>query len=152
QVPIFHVNGDDPEAAAYVAKLAMDWRQRFRRDVIIDIVCYRKFGHNEGDDPTFTQPQMYELISKHESVRTLYQRKLIERGTISREACDAMDERYLGEFNEALNNSRQGPPKPAFAPMHGVWAEYAGGLESSVPDVDSRLDVATVERLGEKMV
>ena len=152
QVPIFHVNGDDPEACAYVAKLAMDWRQRFRRDVIIDIVCYRKFGHNEGDDPTFTQPQMYELISKHPSVRTLYQRKLIERGTISQEACDRMDERFQSEFNEALESSRQGPPKPAFAPMHGVWSEYAGGLERNVPDVDSRLDIATVERLGEKMV
>jgi 2-oxoglutarate dehydrogenase E1 component len=150
-VPIFHINGDDPEAAAYVAKLAVDWRQRFRKDVIIDLVCYRKFGHNEGDDPTFTQPQMYETIRSHPSVRTVYQTSLIDRGSTSQEACDRMDERFHAEFTAALEASRNSPPKPAFAPMHGIWSDYQGGPESDVRDVATAISEARVEELGPRI-
>jgi 2-oxoglutarate dehydrogenase E1 component len=150
-VPIFHINGDDPEAAAYVAKLAVDWRQRFRRDVIIDLVCYRKFGHNEGDDPTFTQPQMYETIRNHPSVRTVYQSALIDRGTTSQEACDKMDQRFHAEFTAALEASRNSPPKPAFAPMHGVWSNYQGGPESEVQEIDTSITAERIEELGPRI-
>ena len=132
QVPVFHVNGDDPEAAAYVARLAVDFRQRFRRDVIIDLVCYRKFGHNEGDDPTFTQPEMYQRIRAHQSVRDRYQSRLIARGTVTAENCDAMAAAFDSEFNEALERVRtQGPPAAPMAPMHGMWEDYVGGPEPS---------------------
>src|SRR3712207_6555236 len=84
QAPIFHVNGDDPEACIRVAQLAFEYRQAFNKDVVIDLVCYRRRGHNEGDDPSMTQPLMYNLIEAKRSVRKLYTEALIGRGDISR--------------------------------------------------------------------
>ena len=84
QAPIFHVNGDDPEAAVRVMRLAFEFRQQFQKDVVVDLVCYRRYGHNEADEPAFTQPRMYELIDAHPSVRELYTQQLVQRGDISR--------------------------------------------------------------------
>jgi len=89
QAPIFHVNGDDPEAVARVASLAFAYRQEFKRDVVIDLVCYRRRGHNEGDDPSMTQPLMYSLIEAKRSVRTLYTEALVGRGDITEEEFEA---------------------------------------------------------------
>jgi 2-oxoglutarate dehydrogenase E1 component len=139
-VPIFHVNGHDPEAAAYVARLAIEWRERFHRDVIVDLVCYRQFGHNEGDDPSFTQPRMYELIAKHPTVRQVYQSRLIERGTVSQADCDRITAEFNAEFDAALEQAKASDPKAAFSPMHGVWTRYRGGLEVNVPDVETAID------------
>jgi 2-oxoglutarate dehydrogenase E1 component len=152
QVPVFHINGDDPEAAVYVAKLAVEWRQRFRRDVIIDLTCYRRFGHNEGDDPTFTQPEMYERISGHPSVRALYQKRVIDRGTLSSSDCDAIDERFLAEFDAALEQSKKAPPKAAFEPRHGPWAEYEGGDEREIADVPTAISAERVSTLSTRLV
>ncbi|HLT40126.1 MAG TPA: 2-oxoglutarate dehydrogenase E1 component, partial [Enhygromyxa sp.] len=150
-VPVFHVNGDDPEAAAYVARLAVDWRERFHRDIVIDVICYRQFGHNEGDDPTFTQPRMYELIKNHPSVRDLYQKKLIERGTVTDADCQAITQEFEDLFSEALDAAKASDPKQAFSPMHGVWQHYHGGDEHEIDDVDTRLDAQTLAELGERM-
>jgi 2-oxoglutarate dehydrogenase E1 component len=90
EAPIFHANGDDPEAVVYAAKVATEYRQQFGKDVVIDMFCYRRFGHNEGDDPTMTQPLMYAKIKDHPSTRELYSRRLIEEGVITREAVDAL--------------------------------------------------------------
>ncbi len=98
QAPILHVNGDDPEACARAARLAFDYRQAFHRDVVIDLVCYRRHGHNEGDDPSYTQPQMYKIIDSMRSVRKIYTETLVRRGDISLEAA----ERSLDDFNERL--------------------------------------------------
>ena len=98
QAPIFHVNGDDPEACARVAELAFDFRQAFHRDVVIDVVCYRKHGHNEGDDPSYTQPQMYKVINQMRSVRKAYTETLIRRGDISLDEAES----FLDEFNARL--------------------------------------------------
>ncbi len=100
QAPIFHVNGDDPEACARVARLAYDYRATFHRDVVIDIVCYRRHGHNEGDDPSYTQPQMYKIIDQMRSVRKMYTETLVRRGDISLEAAEAA----LDEFNTRLQS------------------------------------------------
>jgi multifunctional 2-oxoglutarate metabolism enzyme len=100
QAPIFHVNGDDPEACIRVARLAFAFRQEFNKDVVIDLICYRRRGHNEGDDPSFTQPRMYDLIEKKRSVRKLYTEALIGRGDITVE--DA--ERVLTRFQERLES------------------------------------------------
>jgi 2-oxoglutarate dehydrogenase E1 component len=112
QAPIFHVNGDDPEAVVRVAEVAFAYRQRFHRDVVIDLVCYRRRGHNEGDDPSMTQPLMYNLIEAKRSVRTLYAQALVGRGDITQEEYDAAHrdfqdrlERAFAETHAAQTNS-----------------------------------------------
>ena len=100
QAPIFHVNGDDPEACMRAARLAYDYRRTFNRDVVLDIVCYRRFGHNEGDDPSYTQPQMYKIIDQMRSVRKIYTETLVRRGDISIDEAEAA----LNDFNERLQS------------------------------------------------
>ena len=105
--PIFHVNGDDPEAAVWVARLAMDFRQKFKKDVIIDMLCYRRRGHNEGDDPSVTQPAMYDAIDTKRGVRKTYTESLIGRGDISmKEAEDALRD-YQGQLEQVFNDVRE---------------------------------------------
>ncbi len=144
-VPVFHVNGDDPEAAAYVARLAVAYRQRFHSDVIIDLVCYRRFGHNEGDEPTFTQPSMYELINKQVSVREKYQSVLLERGTVDQARVQKMDDDSRAEFELALDEVRQHGFSTAPPPMHGVWESYRGGGDPG--DGDTKVPRATLETI-----
>jgi len=146
-VPVFHVNGDDPEAAAYVAKLAVAFRQRFHRDVIIDLVCYRRYGHNEGDEPTFTQPLMYELIKKHPTVRELYEQRLKTRGTITQTQIDALHHGLRDEFEEALAEVRARTPGNGKAPMHGVWKDYKGGPDAAVPEVITSISEEKIETI-----
>jgi len=99
EAPIFHVNGDDPEAVTYVAKVATEFRQKFGRDVVIDMFCYRRFGHNEGDDPTMTSPLMYAKIKDHPSTREIYSRKLIDEGVVTQDDVDG----WLKEFETFLD-------------------------------------------------
>ncbi|TDO09128.1 2-oxoglutarate decarboxylase [Mycobacterium sp. BK086] len=105
--PIFHVNGDDPEACVWVARLAVDFRQKFKKDVIIDMLCYRRRGHNEGDDPSMTQPYMYDVIDTKRGVRKTYTESLIGRGDISmKEAEDALRD-YQGQLERVFNEVRE---------------------------------------------
>ncbi|MEO7126467.1 MAG: multifunctional oxoglutarate decarboxylase/oxoglutarate dehydrogenase thiamine pyrophosphate-binding subunit/dihydrolipoyllysine-residue succinyltransferase subunit [Nakamurella sp.] len=106
QAPIFHVNGDDPEAAAWVAKLAVEYRQRFSKDVVIDMVCYRRRGHNEGDDPSMTNPQMYAIIDGKRSVRTIYTEALIDRGDLSPEDAEELVHDYHTKLERVFNEVR----------------------------------------------
>jgi 2-oxoglutarate dehydrogenase E1 component len=111
QAPIFHVNGDDPEACARVARLAFEYRQRFHRDVVIDLVCYRRHGHNEGDDPSYTQPIMYKVIDQTRSVRKLYTETLVRRGDITLEQAEASLEDFNTRLQSVLDEVRT-VPKP----------------------------------------
>ncbi|HLS72132.1 MAG TPA: multifunctional oxoglutarate decarboxylase/oxoglutarate dehydrogenase thiamine pyrophosphate-binding subunit/dihydrolipoyllysine-residue succinyltransferase subunit [Actinomycetaceae bacterium] len=112
QVPIFHVNGDDPEAVARVAELAYAYRQEFHKDVIIDLVCYRRRGHNEGDDPSMTQPVMYSLIENKRSTRKVYTESLVGRGDITQEQAQEALQEYQAELEKAFTETREGwrPP------------------------------------------
>ena len=105
QAPILHVNGDDPEAVTFAAKLAVEYRQRFNRDVVIDMWCYRRFGHNEADEPAFTQPLMYAEIRKHAPVSDLYAARLLREGVIDAAFVDANRAEYIarleGDFEVA---------------------------------------------------
>ncbi len=116
QAPIFHVNGDDPEACMRAARLAYDYRQRFQRDVVLDIVCYRRFGHNEGDDPSYTQPQMYKIIDQMRSVRKIYTETLVRRGDLSIEDAEAA----LTDFNERLQSVLDEVRTVPVPELHGV--------------------------------
>ncbi|MEM6879048.1 MAG: 2-oxoglutarate dehydrogenase E1 component [Bacteroidota bacterium] len=101
EAPVFHVNGDDPEAVTYACRLAIDFRQRFNSDVFIDMLCYRKHGHNEGDDPSYTQPDMYERIRNHDDPRKVYTDKLVKRGDLERKLANEME----AEFNKMLQDT-----------------------------------------------
>ncbi len=107
EAPIFHCNGDDPEAVTFAAKIAVEYRQKFGKPVVIDMLCYRRFGHNEGDEPAFTQPKMYQRIRKHPTVLETYGRKLVDNGTLSQETLDARKAEFRGmldsEFEIATN-------------------------------------------------
>jgi 2-oxoglutarate decarboxylase len=113
QAPIFHVNGDDPEACVWVTKLALAFRQQFRKDVVIDLVCYRRYGHNEGDDPSYTQPLMYRAIDEHRSVRKLYMEKLVNRSDISLDEAEAALEDYRRRLDEAFEETKESAPPQA---------------------------------------
>ncbi|MQM10934.1 hypothetical protein Taro_043832 [Colocasia esculenta] len=104
--PIFHVNGDDMEAVVHVFELASEWRQTFHTDVVVDIVCYRRFGHNEMDEPSFTQPKMYQVIRNHPSALQIYQKKLLDSGCITKEEIDRIQNKVTSILNEEFNNSK----------------------------------------------
>ncbi|HEX2063662.1 MAG TPA: multifunctional oxoglutarate decarboxylase/oxoglutarate dehydrogenase thiamine pyrophosphate-binding subunit/dihydrolipoyllysine-residue succinyltransferase subunit, partial [Acidimicrobiales bacterium] len=113
QAPIFHVNGDDPEACVRVGRLAFAFRQAFQKDVVIDMVCYRRFGHNEADEPSYTQPQMYERIEARRSVRKLYTEALVSRGDLTLEEAERALDDFSARLQSALDETRQSrPPQP----------------------------------------
>jgi 2-oxoglutarate dehydrogenase E1 component len=107
QAPVFHVNGDDPEAVVFVSRLASEYRQEFNTDVFIDMVCYRKHGHNEGDDPQFTQPQLYSLIKDHPDPREIYIKKLISTGEIEAELAEKLDKEFDSFLQERFDMVKQ---------------------------------------------
>ena len=112
QAPIFHVNGDDPEAVVRVGKLAYEYRQAFRKDVVIDLICYRRRGHNEGDNPAFTQPLMYDLIDAKRSTRKLYTEALIGRGDITVEEAESALRDYQAKLEQAFTETREAAKRP----------------------------------------
>ena len=113
QAPIFHVNGDDPEACIRVARLAFEYRQAFKKDVVIDLVCYRRRGHNEGDDPSYTQPLMYDLIEQKRSVRKLYTESLIGRGDITIEEAEQVLRDYQQQLERVFTEVREATGQPS---------------------------------------
>jgi 2-oxoglutarate dehydrogenase E1 component len=137
QVPIFHVNGEDLEAVVYVTRLALEFRRQFRRDVVIDLIGYRRHGHNEGDEPAFTQPQLYRKIAERSPVHELYRDALIRAGRVTREEADQMARRMRDFLEGELAHARNGDrPAPAETPG-GAWAGYRGGPDREVPEVET---------------
>ena len=105
QAPIFHVNGDDPEASLWVTQLAFEYRQKFKKDVVIDLFGYRRHGHNEGDEPGFTQPLLYEKIKSHPSVREIYSNQLIKSNVVSEEEVKIMNDEVTNTLGEAFDKN-----------------------------------------------
>jgi 2-oxoglutarate dehydrogenase E1 component len=120
QAPIFHVNGDDPEAVVRVAQIAFDYRQKFNKDVVLDIICYRRRGHNEGDDPSMTQPLMYNLIEAKRSVRTLYMENLIGRGDITQAEFDQANASFQATLENAFVEVHEAMSQPVALPERPV--------------------------------
>jgi len=108
--PIFHINGDEPEAAVHAIKLALEYRQKFGKDVVLDLICYRKHGHNEGDEPAFTQPGMYEEIDDHSSVRYIYTKELLRKGELTEEEKNKIFDEFEDLLKEAFEDAKNAPP------------------------------------------
>ena len=124
QSPVFHVNGDDPEACVHAARLAMAFRQRFKSDVIIDLVCYRRQGHNELDDASVTQPVMAAEIKRHPTVRNIYAQRLLAEGQIAQADLDAVTNDVKARLEAALEYAKTHKPSDAPPPIRGAWANY----------------------------
>ncbi|MGT2487812.1 2-oxoglutarate dehydrogenase E1 component [Methylobacterium oryzae CBMB20] len=131
EAPIFHCNGDDPEAVTFAAKVAVEYRQEFGKPVVIDMLCYRRFGHNEGDEPAFTQPKMYQRIRKHPSVLENYGRKLVENGSVTQEALDARKAEFRGMLDSELDVANNYKANKADW-LDGRWS----GVKAVHEDVD----------------
>jgi 2-oxoglutarate dehydrogenase E1 component len=145
QAPIFHVNGDDPEAVVHCVKEAMAYRQRFLSDVVIDMVCYRRHGHNEGDEPSFTQPLLYGKIRQHPGVRKLYTDKLLQMGLLREEDLSRIDADLNGQLARALQGIKTKPPAAAeaYEPL-GPWTGFSRTCPSEDPET-----AVPVERLAQ---
>jgi 2-oxoglutarate dehydrogenase E1 component len=124
EAPIFHVNADDPEAVVYCARLAMEFRQEFGIDVVVDMVCYRRFGHNEGDEPKFTQPLMYKAIESHPSVRTIYAKKLVQEGLYTQKEADLMMSKFMHMMEADFESASSFKPNKADW-LEGAWKGFA---------------------------
>jgi 2-oxoglutarate dehydrogenase E1 component len=150
QVPIFHVNGDDPEAVVHCIKLAMAYRQRFHEDVVIDMVCYRRHGHNEGDEPSFTQPLLYEKIRKKESVRRIYTDELLAQGVLQEGDVERIEEDLGGQLERALAGIETRPPGPdePYDPR-GPWQGFT--RTAPVEDPDTALPIEELGHLAERI-
>ncbi|MEO5928389.1 MAG: multifunctional oxoglutarate decarboxylase/oxoglutarate dehydrogenase thiamine pyrophosphate-binding subunit/dihydrolipoyllysine-residue succinyltransferase subunit, partial [Candidatus Kapaibacterium sp.] len=149
--PIFHVNGDDPEAAVYVMRLAFEYRQRYKRDVVIDLICYRRFGHNETDEPSYTQPMLYSKIKAHPSTRVVYTDRLLRNGTLTQAQVDAIEEEFKSRL-EGLLAATKAQPKPELAadPLadqlinpEGTWSNPQTGVPEFMLDHITKI-VSTV--------
>jgi 2-oxoglutarate dehydrogenase E1 component len=143
-VPIFHVHGEDPEAVAFTAELALEYRQQFGRDVVVEIICYRRHGHNEGDEPAFTQPRMYEQIKSRKALHLLYGERLVERG-IPGEAVSRMAEAY----QEALERAVSGDKLPADQSFGGAWQGVS--REFVITTADTTVAAAALQQLMQQL-
>lgn len=145
QAPIFHVNGDDPEAVVRVAQLAFEYRQTFNKDVVIDLVCYRRRGHNEGDDPSMSNPEMYRIIDSKRSVRKLYTEELIGRGDITVEDAEELLRDYQAQLERVFKATRDAAttPRQLSRPKREDEPE---------PPVDTATDAAVIRAIGEAHV
>ncbi|MBE7323611.1 multifunctional oxoglutarate decarboxylase/oxoglutarate dehydrogenase thiamine pyrophosphate-binding subunit/dihydrolipoyllysine-residue succinyltransferase subunit [Nocardioides sp. Y6] len=143
QAPIFHVNGDDPEACIRVARLAFEYRQAFNKDVVIDLVCYRRRGHNEGDDPSYTQPLMYDLIEQKRSVRKLYTESLIGRGDITVEEAEQVLRDYQQQLERVFTEVREATSQPS------QWTTVPDYPEKSAGDATTSVTQEVMKRISD---
>ncbi|MET8469514.1 multifunctional oxoglutarate decarboxylase/oxoglutarate dehydrogenase thiamine pyrophosphate-binding subunit/dihydrolipoyllysine-residue succinyltransferase subunit [Streptomyces sp. NPDC004856] len=145
EAPIFHVNGDDPEAVVRVARLAFEFRQAFNKDVVIDLICYRRRGHNESDNPAFTQPLMYDLIDKKRSVRKLYTESLIGRGDITLEEAEQALQDFQGQLEKVFTEVREAVAHPAAAEVPDPQADFPVSVQTAISQ-------EVVKRIAESQV
>ena len=149
QAPIFHVNGDDPEAVTYCAKVATEYRQKFKRDVVLDIFCYRKYGHNEGDEPSFTQPLMYKKIKEHPSTLQKFADRLISEKVLTKEEFEEEKNAYQKRLDEEFEAS-----KSYISNEHdwftGVWSKFTTELGHDRRG-DTGIEIEKIKNLGKKL-
>ena len=147
QAPILHVNGDDPEAVVHVARIATEFRQRFKRDIVIDMFCYRRHGHNESDEPMFTQPLMYKEIGAHKTVKEVYASRLVADGVVSESDVAAMDTALREKLDKALEASAQYKPNKADW-LEGKWTGFTTAPGEEDRKGQTAVDLERVKKVG----
>ena len=153
QAPVFHVNGDDPEAVIWAAELAIEYRQKFNNDVFIDMVCYRKHGHNEGDDPKFTQPHMYELINKHKNPREIYVEELIARGDVDEALAKQMEDSFWSNLQQRLELVKQKPLPYKYQEPEEAWRKLKKNAKiHDLKTVKTAITKKTAEHVIDKLI
>lgn len=143
--PVLHVNGDEPEAVVWAARLAADFRHEFRRDIFIDLVCFRRYGHNEQDEPAYTQPVLTAMVKSHPGTPETYRQRLIQQGTISEADAAAMVDRYTSEMDAAQTSARSQPVNPVPPPGRGLWEGLVGAYTFDTPK--TAVDMKTLEEV-----
>jgi 2-oxoglutarate dehydrogenase E1 component len=151
QIPIFHVNGEDPEAVSQVIRLAMDFRNTFKRDVVVDMYGYRRRGHNEGDEPSFTQPLLYKAIAKRKPVREAYLEHLLDQGGVKAEEAEAIAEQRKEHLEAELSAARSDAFIRTVDGMRGVWASIKGGPEHLMEPADTAVERERLTPILEKL-
>jgi len=151
ECPIWHVNGEDLDALIRVVEIACEYRAQFGSDVVIDMYCYRKYGHNENDEPSFTQPQMYERIKQKMSPVEVYSRRLVEQGVVSPDEVIAMTQRRVAELEAELEAARAAKQRPDAPSMTAMWRGYRGGISEHPEDADTRVPRAVLEHIAQAM-
>jgi 2-oxoglutarate dehydrogenase E1 component len=149
QMPIFHVNGDEPEAVAYAVRLALEFRARFRQDVVIDTYCYRRLGHNEGDEPSFTQPLMYQAIGNKKNIREIYLERLLSLQRVTAEEAADMEAVRVQRLERELAAARDENHVPVREELQGIWAGYQGGFEPTAEELKTGIEIPRLTHLLE---
>lgn len=149
EAPVIHVNGDDPEAVVFAAELAVSYRQRFNTDIFIDMVCYRKHGHNEGDDPKFTQPTMYQFIKDHPSPKDIYSAELISKGKIEADLVESMDKDFWAKLQDRLDEVKEKPLPYTYQKPENAWRALTVALseEHYLKSPDTGVQKETLEKI-----
>lgn len=148
QAPVFHVNADDPEAVVHAARLAMEFRQTFRVDVMIDLICYRRYGHNETDDPFFTQPLMYKKIKSHPSTPKIYARKLVEQGKVTAVEVEKARNGIRDRLTNAMHEAKEVRPRQHRSVLEGRWSEF--DRANGNWHIETGVELETLRTIGEK--
>lgn len=150
--PVIHVNGDDPEAVVHAAQLAVAYQRTFHRDVVIDLVCYRRYGHNETDEPSFTQPLLYQSIAKHPSVATQYAETLLQTGVLTQAEVAHMTQAHQERLEAELATAKQENKRLPLSSREGVWASYQGGAYAQGQLLETGVAQEELKRLAEQLV
>jgi 2-oxoglutarate dehydrogenase E1 component len=148
--PVIHVNGDDVEAVVHVARMALEYRDEFRKDIFVDMVCFRRYGHNESDEPAYTQPQLYALVKNHPGPAEVYRRRLIAAGVLTQEQADAMIEHELAQLDSAYDQAAAKPVNPVPEPGGGLWAGLNGEYTFDTPKtaIDAKVIAEVCAAMG----
>lgn len=149
ECPVFHVNGDDPEAVVWAIRTAMDFRMKFHKDVFIDLVCFRRHGHNEGDEPSVTQPGMYRRIRKHPGTATLYAERLQDEGVVTKKEFKRMVRNYRDALDEGSQVAPNVVPRNLHTKYYTAWQPYLSGHWND--DTDTAVSVRSLKRLGHRI-
>jgi len=152
QCPIWHVNGEDLDAVAQVVQMACEYRSQFQSDVVIDMFCYRKYGHNEMDEPSFTQPVMYKRIQEKHPVAALYAERLIGDGIVTADEVETMRHEVREHLEAELKSARENRTRPVVESLGGVWSGYRAGPDAEVQEPETRIDKKRLHEITEALV